>query len=443
MSNNIINNNTICNINSRINCITNIIDYFSLDDYKIFDPMINYINNNDNKEKSKDFISVINDTKNRVGIQVAKQQLFNEEIQVDEQEFFNNKIQVFPKENIVETILTQLINKKNINSDELFNYLGKNLEYIKSGSTGHTFKGISNSYNYAVKIVPYIKKDIYGNEYSPTRPENAELLILKNLSSFVINNQTPHIILPITTIYTDLNYIEKLFKKSNMDNDKCKKYLKEYKKNDYYDKISILISEWANGGDLLDYLRNKYTILKLKEWRIILFQIISTLVVIQTKYPNFRHNDMKANNLLVYNLGITDSTKYFIYNINGKKYIVPNIGIQIKLWDFDFACIGDSIENDKVNSKWANNINISKEKNQYYDIHYFFNTLTRKGFLPDFFINPNINTSLKQFIKRIVPDKLHSGNLISEKGRLLKNIEYITPAFILENDQFFNKMRYK
>jgi len=84
--------------------------------------------------------------------------------------------------------LTQLINKKNINSDELFNYLGKNLEYIKSGSTGHTFKGISNSYNYAVKIVPYIKKDIYGNEYSPTRPENAELLILKNLSSFVINN---------------------------------------------------------------------------------------------------------------------------------------------------------------------------------------------------------------------------------------------------------------
>jgi len=180
-----------------------------------------------------------------------------------------------------------------------------------------------------------------------------------------------------------------------MDNDKCKKYLKEYKKNDYYDKISILISEWANGGDLLDYLRNKYTILKLKEWRVILFQIISTLVVIQTKYPNFRHNDMKANNLLVYNLGITDSTKYFIYNINGKKYIVPNIGIQIKLWDFDFASIGDLIENDKVNSKWANNINISKEKNQYYDIHYFLNTLTRKGFLPDFFINPNINTSLK------------------------------------------------
>jgi hypothetical protein len=228
--------------------------------------------------------------------------------------------------------ISKIINKKDINIENVIYNIGNNLQYIKSGSTGHTFKGTINNdneiYNYAVKIVPYTKKDIYGDEYSSTRPENTELLILKNLSFFVINNYTPHIILPITTFYTEIDYLEKLFKKSGTDTKKVKEYLKEYKKKDnYYDKISVLISEWANGGDLLDYLRINYTTLKLKEWRIIFFQIISTLAIIQTKYPNFRHNDLKANNILVYNLEITDNTKYFIYNINGIRYMVPNIGI--------------------------------------------------------------------------------------------------------------------
>jgi hypothetical protein len=40
--------------------------------------------------------------------------------------------------------------------------------------------------------------------------------------------------------------------------------MNEYKKNGYYDSISVLISEWANGGDLLDYLRKNYTTIKVK-----------------------------------------------------------------------------------------------------------------------------------------------------------------------------------
>ena len=255
-----------------------------------------------------------------------------------------------------------------------------------------------------------------------------------------MNNITPHIILPITTFYTQIDFLKQLLK--NTDNEKCKNYLKELKNKNYYENISILVSEWANGGDLLDYLRKNYTILKVKEWRIILFQIISTIAIIQTKYPNFKHNDLKANNLLVYNLEITDKNKYFVYKINNQKYIIPNIGIQIKLWDFDFACISDVIENDKVNSKWANDMNINHNRNRYYDIHFFFNTLTRKGFLPDFFENKNISNVVKQFIKRIVPDKLNKGENVSEKGRLLKNIEYTTPNDIIQNDDFFKKMRY-
>ena len=37
------------------------------------------------------------------------------------------------------------------------------------------------------------------------RPENSEIRILKLLSDLVINRETPHIILPITTIYSSID----------------------------------------------------------------------------------------------------------------------------------------------------------------------------------------------------------------------------------------------
>ena len=82
--------------------------------------------------------------------------------------------------------------------------------YIKSGAYGNTFKGIVTDDNddevmsFAVKIVAYPKKDGYGSMYNVTRPENAEICMLKLLSYFVIRSQTPHLILPIATFNTSI-----------------------------------------------------------------------------------------------------------------------------------------------------------------------------------------------------------------------------------------------
>jgi len=163
------------------------------------------------------------------------------------------------------------------------------------------------------------------------------------------------------------------------------------------------------------------------------------LAIIQSKYPSFRHNDLKANNLLV-NL-IDQSNKKYKYCINGQSYIVPNIGFQIKLWDFDFACIPGIVNNSKVDAEWTSKINISPTQNRYYDVHYFFNTLTRKGFFGEFWTEPEIPDKVKEFVKRIVPDKFVSGKFTSEKGRILINDEFLTPEEILKNDVFFKVMR--
>ena len=195
--------------------------------------------------------------------------------------------------------------------------------------------------------------------------------MIKLLSNFVLKKQTPHIVLPITTFNTSIKPFLNLKKDNIVSNKKYDDFLKRYKKGYYYKNVSVLISEWANSGDLLDYIRKNHQKFKLKHWRSIIFQFLSCLAVIQEKYPSFRHNDLKANNVLVHTIPKSKTNNKFMYKINGQKYIVPNIGFQIKLWDFDFACIPGVVDNSKVNDDWTDAINIKPEKNRYYDVHYF------------------------------------------------------------------------
>ena len=343
--------------------------------------------------------------------------------------------------------IRELLPKKYIDFGKAISELGGKLLYIKSGSTGHTFKGVhpppndENRQPYAVKIVAYPKKENYGDMYNIKRPENTELLMIRLLSYFVINKQTPHIVLPITTFNTSIKPFLNLTKSNIVNNKKFEQFVEKYEKGEYYQNVSILVSEWANGGDLLDYIRKNYKTMKTKHWRTIFFQILSVLAIIHAKYPSFRHNDMKANNILIHNIDVDENNKKYLYKINQQHYIVPNIGFQIKLWDFDFACIPGIVDNSKVEADWTNKINITPSQNRYYDIHYFFNTLTRKGFFPEFNSAPEIPEKVKEFVKRIVPEKYESGKLVSDRGRILVNDEYLTPDEILKNDKFFKLMR--
>jgi serine/threonine protein kinase len=344
--------------------------------------------------------------------------------------------------------IRELLPKKYIDFTKAIEELGGKLLYIKSGSTGHTFKGVhigfneENKQSYGIKIVAYPKKENYGDMYNIKRPENVELLMIRLLSQFVIDKQTPHIILPITTFNTSIKPFLNLTEDNIVDNKKFDLFIEKYKKGEYYNNVSVLVSEWATGGDLLDYIRKNYKKFKTKEWRTIFFQFLSVLSVIQTRYPAFRHNDLKANNLLVHLIDIPDVNKKLYYNINKQVYIVPNIGFQIKLWDFDFACIKDIIDNAKVDADWTNKINITSEQNRYYDVHYFFNTLYRKGFFPEFLTDIHIPDKVKEFVERIIPEKYRNNSeFVSERGRILVNDEFITPDNILKTDPFFNIMR--
>mgnify|MGYP000117554821 CR=1 FL=1 len=149
------------------------------------------------------------------------------------------------------------------------------------------------------------------------------------------------------------------------------------------------------------------------------------------------------------------SKKKYKYIINSQSYIVPNIGFQVKLWDFDFACIPGLVENAKVDAEWTNKINIKAKGHMYYDIHYFFNTLVSKGFISDFFNydadgKPYVPNEVTEFVKRIIPSSVRKSKNVSDRGRLLvefddldklKDIKYKTPNEIIMHEPFFKKMR--
>jgi hypothetical protein len=345
------------------------------------------------------------------------------------------------------------LNKKIRNFYEVMLNVGGTLMYIKSGTSGHTFKGSiqddkgEDMYNYAVKVVAYPNKDKYGSIHDTRRPENAELMMIKLLSYFVVKGQTPHIVLPIGTFNTSITPFTTLIEEDLIDDNhkttKYKEFVERHKNGEFYDHVSILISEWANRGDLLDFIRKHYKKLELRHWKVIFFQILSTLATIQSKFPTFRHNDMKANNILIHK--VSKKKDYYNYTVVHSQYKVPNIGYFIKLWDFDFACIPGIVDNIKVcnNEKWTKHINVRPEQNRYYDMHFFFNTMVRKGFFPQFFEEKCIPDEVKKFVRRVVPPKYNKGKYVHERGRILINDEYLTPDEVLKTDPFFDEFRQK
>lgn len=344
------------------------------------------------------------------------------------------------------------VNKYTYNFTEVITKIGGKLKYIKSGTTGHTFQGIfypdenckSVCIHYAVKVVAYPVEKGYADIDNKTRPENVELSMLKILSQFVITNQTPHIVLPLATFNSYIDPFINLKTNKFINNKKYDAFIEKYNNKQLHNTVSILISEWANGGDLLEYMRNNLQNMDLKEWRVMLFQILSALAVIQKKYPAFRHNDMKANNILIQNIqGDNVVGNFFRYQIDNTVFYVPNIGYQIKLWDFDFACIGGVVENAKVNSEWTNQMNISNRQNRYYDICFFMVSLQKPGFLNHFRECKEVPSKVFDFFDSIVPPELMNSQLINERGRLLCDLEYTTPAEILITHPFFNKLRLK
>lgn len=358
-------------------------------------------------------------------------------------------------------------------------------DYVGSGSNGHTFCARdkrTGERKFAIKVSSYpIKADEKEilDFADPTLAQNAEIKMHCQLASLVMKGCTPHLALPIGNFLTDTDYFAKLpksyFVKTNkkMINGKPKEvkyYPKGYlefchdvKHGFLHDKMVVLISEWCEYGDLLDYLKKKNFVLDESEWRIIFFQVIMGLAKIQEAYPTFKHNDLKVNNVLIQRVQDFNKGKKFVYSLKNHKklFFVPDVGYHLKLWDFDFACIDEIVANAKVKYSWADKIGINCKPNRYYDLHYFLQMFATNAFFPG--LQQKLPKSVHDFIHGIVPDQftpsyrvveeldekkkkmikktIQTNPRLSDNSRYLSDVEYVTPEQVLLKDPFFRCFR--
>lgn len=190
------------------------------------------------------------------------------------------------------------------------------------------------------------------NEYvelDPDLPVNVENRIIYLLSELVLKKYTPHINLPIFSFRSKISEM-----KLNLH--LYPKIKKDILTKRIINSVSVLVSEWCTYGNLKVYLNkqsNKFRNNPLY-WDILFFQIVSTLTVIQSVYPNFRHNDLHLKNILVQKTNPLQSENY-LYQIRIKDidhyFVIPDIGFQIRIWDYDWSSIEGLVSNKKAVQK--------------------------------------------------------------------------------------------
>tara|TARA_Y100001933_G_C18996795_1_gene562799 strand:+ start:536 stop:2518 length:1983 start_codon:yes stop_codon:yes gene_type:complete len=272
-------------------------------------------------------------------------------------------------------------------------------------------------------------------ENDEERPESIEVNIIYLFSNFVLNSLTPHIMLPIMAFNCKVTDLVKNYNLSPLK--------RAYDGGRIYNLANVLISEWATGGNLKSFIKRNQA-----KWysnpgliyNVMFFQLIYTMSVIHKKYPGYRHNDMKVDNVLVTeNIPSPDGTirtGNFLYKFNNNYYLVPNIGFQIKLWDFDYSSI-DNSKNDSQFDLHGHKVDgmeeygIRYERNQYYDIHCFFN------YLRMYVLNDRYTTAAtSKFLNYVIPRNYQGYEKYSPVrlywGRVVDQVEYLTSNQILE-----------
>jgi len=314
----------------------------------------------------------------------------------------------------IDNIVIDDIKIKKSNSDEyndliteLFMGKFKELNYDKKNKT-LVLKRYSDNLPISLFVTPYDDTD---NIKSLQGLNNNDSLFSYLLSSLVLNNRTKHILLPIINVDVDFQQFNDVLKNYNAYDD----FLNGINENTTSTIFSVRAKEnFFKSMKLTDYLSSNEC-----DFKKLLFQVIHTLAVIQEEYNGFRHNDMNANNILVYLK--KGYRKYDEYVFKDNKYYIPKNKFSIKINNFNYSSIPGYNNNSR-------DIPFYDKENSYFDLHYFLNTLLHSGHI-DF-----CDSKTKDFLGKIIPVKYRNK---TNSFYLERNVNLFSPSELLK-DPFFD-----
>lgn len=287
-------------------------------------------------------------------------------------------------------------------------FLGKfKLLQYNNDNYSTILKKYSDDLSLYISITPY--KNHKGIDSFEDKNNN-DSLFSYILSELTLNKKTRHILLPIINIDAEFQQISDILKNHESFSD----YSTAIQNNEISNMFSINVKEnFFKGMFLNQYLENHEC--KLKN---LLFQVIHTLAVIQDTHTGFRHNKLNENNIYSY---IKKNTNECIkYNFKKDTYYLTNNIIDIKFTNFNDASIPKYYSS-------KSDVPFHNKKNDYFDLHYFLNSMYNNGYL-----ETNCKETNK-FIDKILPEKYRNK---TNKYYLEENVELFKPKDLLQDDYF-------
>ena len=251
--------------------------------------------------------------------------------------------------------------KKNNKDEELRNLINnvfnRDISFQSKNLNKFIFK--INDIDYGVDIVLKIidKTDKILNN------DNMNKVMTYLLSGLVINKKTKHVLMNIFNFDVKSDDIKRFVEKHISDNETLEGLIKSN------ELIGVELREHFFKMDtLLNIFNDKSIEITDNDIRVLIFQVLHTLAIIQERYPLFKHNNLDLKNIYCYLKEKNNNT--YDYVLDGNKYIIPNIGIEIKLTNFDDSIIVGELDNESI-------IDSLKKEDNTYDIKIFLDSLLK------------------------------------------------------------------
>ena len=212
------------------------------------------------------------------------------------------------------------INIKNIKTSDIIIKYGKysnsllkqlllgNFKFFYENNNTLFYSRYTNQFSTLIKIS--LDKKSYNDS-----------LISYILSELVFKKKIKHILLPILNFEININDLKSILnlkinnKFSNLLEKKINKICYVSIREHFF-KINTL---------------KNYCLTNDIKWSIAIFNILYTLLIIKKTYPNFQHNMLILDNIIVYE----NETLATTYNYNNKKYNIPTIPYELKICNFE------------------------------------------------------------------------------------------------------------
>ena len=154
-------------------------------------------------------------------------------------------------------------------------------------------------------------------------------------------------------------------------------------------------SEYQSGGSMTTWVANNMAHLRVKQMKVIIFQILYTLLRLQKREPSFRHNDLHCGNVFINdNYTAKGSMRY---TLNGREYNVPNVGVSALIADFGYASTNKLKNPMYPNARLKNDHGIAPDNDPRYDMHFFLNAVY--GLV----VSEPLLASVRKFIESVLP----------------------------------------